>query len=270
MNGIRAASVSPGRLRFYAALMKLRPAQLVDLVKLVARIRRETVKTPDQHIFWVDPISVFGQHLLQHGVHEPDMVELLFRLLRPGDTFVDIGGNEGYFSILAASAMPDGRVYCIEPQSRLQPVVTENIRLNSAVRIQVRQVALAERSGSLRLFLRPSVNTGASSLVRHWMLGWAAETVSATTLDALWSDEELGPVRLVKMDCEGAEARIIAGAAGVLERQLIDFIVVDFHPKISGVEACVDAHTRLLDAGYGVAPMVSNCVYVRSGLADGF
>jgi predicted methyltransferase len=71
----------------------------------------------------VDPVWVFGIALLRDGIYEPQMTKLLYTLLRPSDTFLDVGGNEGYFSVIASTLVPDGAVHCIEPQERLHPVL---------------------------------------------------------------------------------------------------------------------------------------------------
>ena len=70
-------------------------------------------------MFLVDPVSILGIDLLRNRIHEPHMTKLLFTLLKPSDTFLDVGGNEGYFSVIAANLVPDGAVHCIVPQARL-------------------------------------------------------------------------------------------------------------------------------------------------------
>ena len=91
------------------------------------------------------------------AIYEPQMTRLLELVLRPTDVFVDGGANEGYFSILAASLVGNGQVHCVEPQSRLQPILRENIRLNSARSVTIHSVALCEHPGEVKLFLCSSM-----------------------------------------------------------------------------------------------------------------
>src|SRR5690242_10654789 len=99
---------------YYATLLRIRPAQLGDFVKRVLRIRRRIVTTNCGYRFDVDPVSVFGISLIRTSVYEPELSTLLRAILRPGDICVDLGGNEGYFSVLGAGAVgPGGRVHCI-------------------------------------------------------------------------------------------------------------------------------------------------------------
>src|SRR5437870_3069018 len=79
------------RASLYRWLMSVRPAQLADVLKRFARIKRTLLHANQGHQFLVDPVSVFGLDLLRDGVYEPQMTRLLEVLLRADDTFVDVG-----------------------------------------------------------------------------------------------------------------------------------------------------------------------------------
>jgi FkbM family methyltransferase len=252
----------------YQTLMRIRPAQLGDVLKKCLGVRRIYVRASTGHIFWVDPVSVFGLALLREQIYERRMTEVLQILLKQGDTFIDIGANEGYFSILASSMVLDGKVYCIEPQRRLQPVLRENIRINSARAISVHSIAMSSQEGRVELFLRPSTNTGASSIFRHWKIGRTRETVPVTTLDAFFAKNAIEKARLMKVDVEGAEELVIRGAQRVLKEQLIDFVALEYHPVIIGRQACCRTHEALKGCGYILARVGSVNIYYRPGLQD--
>jgi FkbM family methyltransferase len=76
---------------------------------------------------------------------DPDELEILRRLVRPGFQFVDLGANVGTYSIFVARlAGPTGRVLAIEPQASLLERLRENIALNN-LDIMVAPVAVADR-----------------------------------------------------------------------------------------------------------------------------
>jgi FkbM family methyltransferase len=254
------------RLRFYSLLLRLRPAQLAAVLKRCLGVRPQYIQARTGHTFWADPVSIFGQHLLREGLHEPQMTRLLELVLQPGDTFVDVGGNEGYFSILASSLVAHGTVHCIEPQTRLQSILRENFRVNAAPSILLHQLALSSSDGEVELFLRPSTNTGASSMYRHWKIGFIKEHVRTTTLDAFFQSNALERVRLLKVDCEGAEYLVIAGGRKVLEQQAIDFIAMEYHPTICGVAQCARSHEALQCSGYILTKVRGQHIYHLSGL----
>ncbi len=233
----------------HSVLMRVRPAQLGDLLKRVLHVRRTVVESKTGHRFWVDPVSILGVHLTTAGVYEPHMTRLLLTLLRPSDTFIDIGGHEGYFSVIAASKVPNGAVHCIEPQSRLQESLRKNFALNGS-HVSVHSCAVSDRDGHVDLFLRPSTNPGASSIFRHWKLGSQVERVPSATLDSFFHRYSIAKARLIKIDCEGAEPLIVQGGKKVLADGRAEFLAIEYHPWICGSERCHDAHTQITKAGY--------------------
>jgi FkbM family methyltransferase len=249
-------------LALYSWLLRVRPAQIGDFVKSLLRIRRRIIEDETRRKFWIDPASVFGLELMHGKIYEPGLTHIILTLLKPGHTFLDIGGNEGYYSVLAAGCVGEsGQVHCFEPQRRLQEVLHKNSQLNSCLNLRIHCLALADKPGEAQLYLRPSLNTGASSLTPYWRLGRRHETVATTSLDEFFGSAGLDRVRLVKVDCEGAESLVIAGAGGVLSRRAVDFWALEYHPVICGTERCAAIHETLLANGYGCATVCGHRVY---------
>ena len=250
----------------HSALLRVRPAQAGDLLKTALRIKRHVVATKSGHCFWVDPVTNFGMQLSRCGAYEPQMTALLDVVLRPSDVFIDLGGNEGYFSVLAASIVGPGQTHCVEPQRRLQEVLRANFELNVS-HVALHPCAVSDEVGELKLFLRPSTNTGASSIFPK-RIGSSAETVPCTTLDRFFEQQSIERARLIKMDCEGAEPSIVAGAGRVIAEQRVDFIALEYHPHICGRVRCGDAHSALVRAGYEMTDLNGQSIYHLHGGAD--
>ncbi|BAQ66453.1 FkbM family methyltransferase [Geminocystis sp. NIES-3709] len=248
-------------IKYYQVLLRIRPAQLGHIVKQILQIKRKNIATTTGYIFFADPVSVFGFTLLSEGMYESQMTKLLELLLRPNDNFLDIGGNEGYFSVIASSLVQKGKVYCIEPQSRLQEIISENIKINKSNNINLYPVAISNQAGEVELFLRPSTNTGASSLFRHWKFGTFKETVPTITLDQFFEKNLIDRVRLMKVDCEGAEHLVFAGATKTLQKQIIEFIALEYHPMICGKDKCNEIHNQLYSSGYILTKVNDQCIY---------
>lgn len=232
----------------HRALYRVRPAGLAARLKLLLRVQREVVALPDGARFWIDPVSNFGQRVASAAGYEPEVAALVKAVLRQGDVFVDAGANEGYFSILAARQ--GARTLALEPQSRLIPIITTNVSLNDADGVKICHLALSNREGTLELHLGPSVNTGSSTFFSR---GGTSEEVSAVPLDVLVDREGIERIRLLKVDCEGAESLIIPGAARTLAERRIDFISLEFHSDIIGGAACEAIGRTLRDSGYELA-----------------
>jgi FkbM family methyltransferase len=252
--------VTPRQQWLYEKLFALRPTQCASLLKRLLRIRRFNMRSGNGCVYWADPVSVFGLQLLRSGFYEPELTELVLKLLRPGDVFIDAGGNEGYFAVLAAR-VGCAKVHCVEPQTRLLPVIRRNLEINSVSSVSLYPVALSSSDGHTRLFLRPTTNTGASSFFRHWRLGWSSQEVDTQRLDDFVEANRIGKTRLMKIDCEGAECVIVEGGLETLSRNQIEFIVIEYHPEICGAENCRSVHDKLTTRGYLLARVHGIHVY---------
>lgn len=164
--------------------------------------------------FRCEPGSGVARGLVGYG-GRPEYHEmgLVAHLLRPGDRFVDVGANAGYYSVLAAGCVgPAGAVEAFEPSEPARGRLLANIALNALSNVRVHPVALAESAGTARFVAdRDTENRLAS--------GQDGDTptveVPTATLDAALGDL---PCALGKIDVEGAEGRVLAGA----ERALAD------------------------------------------------
>lgn len=155
-----------------------------------------------------------GQYVYLTGVYEPPTARVIAELLAPGDTFIDVGANSGFFTLLAASRVGSaGRVLSFEPVPSMRKRLLENISLNAMSNVQVHEVALSNSEGVLPLFEGPEGHKGISSL-RHIESSTATIEVKTQPLDAFGNT--LSAVKLIKIDVEGAEQLVLEGMANIL------------------------------------------------------
>jgi hypothetical protein len=64
-------------------------------------------------------------------------------------------------------------------------------------------------------------------------------------------------VRLAKIDCEGAEGQVVRGARETLAGRRVEFIVIEYHPAVTGHDACRAVDHELRDYGYAVTRLGS-------------
>jgi FkbM family methyltransferase len=154
---------------------------------------------------------------------EPNEFAFLDRVLRPGMTFVDVGANEGLYTLFAARRVGHaGRVVAIEPSSRERALLEANLARNRLGNVTVVPRALADAPGSAELKIAPKRHGGHNTLGRFIYEGdvvVAREKVPVETLDALAARLDLGRVDVVKIDVEGAELKLLSGGRGLLSRQ---------------------------------------------------
>jgi FkbM family methyltransferase len=158
--------------------------------------------------------------LFLYGTFEISGTRLMQAFLMPGMTFVDVGANIGYYTLLAARAVRDvGRVYAFEPNAAIRPRLEENLRLNQLLdSVQVYPHAVTRASGQIRFY--PSItpdNSGVSSILPGAGRSDEGEVISCMSLDdfraALPGSRRID---LMKIDVEGAELEVLAGAGRIL------------------------------------------------------
>jgi FkbM family methyltransferase len=252
--------------RLGAALMRVRPAPVAVALKRLLGVQRIEFPTAEG-TFWLDPASEFGQRLLTIGSCEPELVATMRRLLRPGDIFADIGANEGYFSVVGARLVGQkGRVLAVEPQLRLQEVLRRNFALNDAADVILVRSAVSDSAGVAQLNLAPSMNTGATSLMRRTRYALERETVPLRTLADIVAQTGLDRIDLLKMDIEGWEYEAILGSPALFTSGAIRAISLELHPdhlRDRGLDAqrIVDF---LVGCGYRHAADFETIVFLRT------
>jgi FkbM family methyltransferase len=216
----------------YRILFRMRPALLASALKSVLCIRRGPVAV-DEGRFHIDPVSHFGQSLLTGGTYEPELTASIKRLLPAGGVFVDLGANEGWFSVVAAKAVgPNGRVIAIEPQSRLRAILEANFQLNRLRNVTLSQVAVGGSEGEATFHLSSNVNTGSSGMVRTTKYPVPTETARVVTLEHLMDSLSVARVDCLKMDIEGSEWDVVMGSPRFFEQRRVRHLFLELHPAI--------------------------------------
>jgi FkbM family methyltransferase len=153
------------------------------------------------------------QRTMALGLFEPAETRLVERLLRPGDTFVDVGAHIGWFTVAASRRVGgNGTVIACEPYPANAAALKENLAINNAANVRLVEMALGSQSGELSL--APAGDSGGiSALV--WDEGERVKA-SLTTLDEVAAD--LPDIDLLKIDVEGWEPHVLRGGSSALRR----------------------------------------------------
>jgi FkbM family methyltransferase len=155
------------------------------------------------------------------GCIEPNEFAFVDSSLRPGMVFLDIGANEGFYSIFASRRVGNsGRVVAFEPSDREFERLQRNISLNKANNIQAESIALAEAPGRGKLRICEYGHEGQNTLgdFAHDVRQCGDQAVDIQRLDDYLSDHPFDRVDFIKMDVEGAEQRVLEGARQTLAR----------------------------------------------------
>ncbi len=152
-------------------------------------------------------------YLYLFGIWEPDITEFIKRRLKPGNVFVDVGANIGYHSVLASKLVGEqGRVVAIEASPTTFDLLKENLSLNPhCENVRAVNMAAASMVTKLNVYGGSPFSLGLTSTRNQRDRRRPDAEVDAAPLDDMIHDDELGRVRLIKIDVEGAEPSVIAG-----------------------------------------------------------
>jgi FkbM family methyltransferase len=158
------------------------------------------------------------------GVYEPHVAKGLPRLVQQGDVVIDIGANIGAQTLpLARLVGAQGQVVAVEPTRYAVQKLRTNLGLNPdlAARTTVVQAMLGEEDGSLAEAIPSSWPlAGDRSDVDADFAGkpQSTEGARALSLDALVDELRLKRIDLIKLDVDGHEGTVLAGAKRTLAR----------------------------------------------------
>ncbi len=187
------------------------------------------------------------------GIYEAEETALIHQLaVEKGGLLVDVGANYGYYSLLWCAAREGNRALAIEASPANVQALRENIVRNGMDgRIQVLECAASNREGLVRFEIGSDDETGWGGIASN---GAAATLeVSSCRLDEVVRE----PVALLKVDCEGADAWVIEGAQGLLQKNWMANVVFEenlWRQERLGIVAG-SAARRLSEAGFVVRPL---------------
>jgi FkbM family methyltransferase len=178
-----------------------------------------------------DHRTIMPRCIYWFGVWEPLLTQWIRQRLRPGDVFVDVGANMGYFTVLAAQAVqPDGGVVALEPEPTTFEKLSTNVALNGGGNVRAVQGAAGAREERVP-FYRAPWNDAENSTVRKPGVQPAGE-IAVSPLGRLLSDAEIARTRLIKVDVEGGEWEVVAGLVPDIAGFPADMeLVIEVHPQ---------------------------------------
>ena len=164
------------------------------------------------------------------GTSEPAVQDALARLLQPGMTMYDVGANVGFLTILAGRFVgPTGHVIGFEPVPASARQIEHNARLNAFTHVIVCEKALSDTDGTAPFLV--SGDPTWSKLAGHdTTVDEQVGEISVTRcrLDTIVRDTDLPLPHLIKIDVEGYEIEVLAGASETLRRSR-PLLLIELH-----------------------------------------
>jgi len=193
--------------------------------------RRVTVLNDFDLFVLKDDISL-APHLTNDGFWEAWIASWLTRWLRPGMTFIDIGANCGFYTMLADKLVGKyGNVISYEPN----PVYAELLRATRNVNdstFKIREMALSDSAGKATLTV-PDNYHGSASIMTDFKGFDTKKTYDVTqgTLDSELLNLTFFRHDIIKMDAEGAEEAIWNGGSRIWDANDHTTVMLEYTPN---------------------------------------
>lgn len=162
-----------------------------------------------------------------------------------GDVILDIGAQVGIVSCYLGKKYPNTKIYAFEPVPENYRRLLRNLQANNVTNVTAINKALSSDGRTLALSGDLRANSGGISALTT-PNGHPAFTVESVTLASIFEDYAINRVKLLKIDCEGAEYEILLAKPELLD--CIDYMRGEFH-----------VNQRILDLGYNPDKLMELC-----------
>lgn len=165
---------------------------------------------------------------------EPDVMHLIAREMRTGETVLDVGANVGLIARHVAQCVgPSGRVLAFEPALDNLDALRFNMR--RCPRVEIFDLALSDENGTAVFYLNRVSGTG-NSLIPH-ELGTTSMQVTCQTLDLFLAERPDVKPDWIKIDVEGGEFQVLRGMKQTIDRFPGLRLIVELCPgNLGGME----------------------------------
>jgi FkbM family methyltransferase len=200
--------------------------------------------------------------LFWRGTHyyEPITSLVLRELARPGVTFIDVGANIGFYSLLLSLCEPQLKVIAFEPNPKNYRLLKANVSVNDLLRVKCEPLALSDADGPGLLHLSAS-DMSASLHADFDFHPTKTVEVETTTLDNYLARNKMECPLVIKLDAEGHEESVLKGA-----RETLDSLRPDIITEVA-LNYGSETTALLREAGYHFYPITDRGLVEADALA---
>ncbi|MEA1872112.1 MAG: FkbM family methyltransferase [Chloroflexota bacterium] len=156
------------------------------------------------------------KNFLKDNPHEAGEVKYLESIAKEGMHVIDIGANIGITTVAISKRIGRrGKLYSFEPTPEYFNILKDNVSSNGLENVEVYELAVTDKAGRV-----PFYQKGLSSGI-VFEEGAKKFEVSTTTIDRFLSEEKIGRIDLINMDCEGSELLALRGAKQTLSKNKV-------------------------------------------------
>jgi FkbM family methyltransferase len=170
----------------------------------------------------LDIHSYMGGSIYWSGYHHINESIYLNKILTSNMVFVDLGANQGEFTLIASKYIKNGKIISFEPVSTNFKRLKKNIELNQIKNVELNQFGLSDKNITLPIYTNPNIseggiNEGLSTLFIDGNKNQFEENVELKIFDELYF-QTLERLDFIKIDIEGSELFALKGMEKSIEK----------------------------------------------------
>jgi FkbM family methyltransferase len=180
------------------------------------------------------------------GLFERSEVRVFPHLLRPGDLFVDVGANLGYYTAMGSRLVgPSGRVLAFEPSPVCFPRLERLVAVGGLDNVRVFRAAVGAAEGTSTLYNAADAdNSGAATLRPDLGGDDVGVEVRVLRLDDVPELAKADSVALLKVDTEGFEEQVLEGATALFDEARVRFAIIEITRQFGPTDFAADHLAR--------------------------
>jgi FkbM family methyltransferase len=190
--------------------------------------------------FRVDRATYMGSNIYWKGYHQKAEIVFLKSTLQPSMVVVDMGANQGEFTVILAAAVPQGTVIAFEPLADIRADLEYNIALNQFSNVLVFPCGVSDKAGELPIFTsedttrQQSLHEGLGTLYQTDYRSKQIGIIPLRRFDDVIKEINVSRIDIIKIDIEGAELYALKGALDSIKTYQPKYILVELSKENSG------------------------------------
>lgn len=195
---------------------------------------------------------------------------IIENVLKEGMTFIDVGSNIGYFSLLASQLVGDkGLVIAFEPNFKPYSYFKKTIENNSIKNIELYNYAIGDKEGDIWLYPNHEDKYNATATLVD--VGQKDRyKVKTNTLDNIIEKLNLKDIDYLKIDVDGYEPNVLEGAINALQSRKIKNMQLEFGTYLLKANNYSSEKLYKLILNYGYKDMESDDYPSENQITDRF
>jgi len=198
------------------------------VVQIIKNLFQKNYNNPEWRTFSfrgihmkVDISKSMGAAIYWRGAHDWAPIFVLGKILKKGQTIIDVGANQGEYSLWAVKhAGQNGKVIAFEPMDGLFEQLKTNFSLNPSYQKALIPIktGLSDKPGQLNLYGKEGDNEGVNTMFPTESHTVLIQEIKLDTLDNQLQELNCKGIDLIKVDVEGAELQVLKGALQTLKQ----------------------------------------------------